>query len=59
MDILPAGIAAQQAITKQNVALNVIKQSADADKAVAGILQQSADNIAAQTGRGTNVNIRV
>lgn len=59
MTTIPAGIAAQQAIAQQNVAISVTRSSAQADQAVAGILQESADNIAAQTSRGTNVNIRV
>lgn len=59
MTSIPAAIAAQQAVAQQNVAISVIKSSAQADEAVAGILQESADNIAAQTNRGTNVNIRV
>ncbi len=52
---IPAQFAAEQAIFRQNVALSVIKKSAEADKAIIGILEKSADNIAA-SHRGQNVN---
>ncbi len=58
MTTVPAGIAAQAALTQQNVALSVIKQNAQADQAIAAILQESAETVAAAT-RGRNVNIRV
>ena len=54
-----APIAAEQAIFRQNLALAVIKSSAQQDQAIAGILEQSAQNLAALTGRGSNVNILV
>lgn len=50
---ISAGIAAQLAITKQNVALSVIKQSAEADQAVANILEASIDAF-----KGQNLDIR-
>lgn len=56
MDI-PADIAAQAFLTRQAVALSVIKQAADTDKKLAGILEQAADNLAT-SGRGQRVNIR-
>lgn len=56
MDI-PADIAANAAMTRQVIALETIKKNADADKAIAGILEQSATNVAALTHRGTNVNL--
>ena len=52
--VLPAGIAAEQAIVKQNMAMSVLKQSAQADKAIANILEQS---VQASATLGTNVNI--
>lgn len=58
MSSIPAGIAAQTALLQQNVALSVIKQNAQADQAIAAILQESADTVAAAS-RGRNVNIRV
>lgn len=56
MDI-PADIAAQAFLTRQAVALSVIKQAADTDKKIAGILEQAADNLAV-SGRGQRVNVR-
>jgi hypothetical protein len=58
MTSIPPGIAAQMALNQQNVALSVIKQAADADKAIANILQTAADSVPASTSRGGNVNIR-
>lgn len=56
MELAPAAIGAQQAILRQNVALSLIKQNNQAQQAVVGILQDSAQNIAALS-RGGNVNI--
>ncbi|HEY8190183.1 MAG TPA: hypothetical protein VIF12_05820 [Micavibrio sp.] len=55
MDI-SAGIAMNAAMTRQAIALEVVKKSADADKAVASMLEQSAANISALTSRGVNVD---
>jgi hypothetical protein len=55
MSELPAAIAAQMAITQNNVALSVVKSSAEADRAIANILQDAITNV--PTGsRGGNVN---
>lgn len=58
MTTAPAGIAAQTALLQQNVALSVIKQNAQADQAIAAIVAESAETVAA-AARGQNVNIRV
>lgn len=55
---IPAQFAAEQAILRQNVALSMIKSSADADKQLIGILEDSARTIA-QSNRGNNVNLSV
>ncbi len=58
MDI-PAGIAAQSALTRQNITLSVIKQAAQADQAVANILKAAVENSPLNTGsRGRSVNIK-
>jgi len=54
---IPAGIAAEQAILRQNVALSVVKASADADQAMANLLAESAQSAPISGTRGTNVNI--
>lgn len=55
---IPAGIAAEQAILRQNVALSVIKQSAEQAQAIAQIIDQSARSAPVSGTRGTNINIR-
>jgi len=58
MTALPAGIAAEQAILRQNVALSVIKASAEQAQALAEIVDQSARSAPISGSRGTNLNIR-
>ncbi len=55
---IPPTIAAEAALTKQNIALSVIKQSADQDKALAGILEEAARSAPISGARGSNVNIQ-
>ena len=55
MDLLPPGIEAQQAILQQNIALSVIKSAANADKAVANILEQSLT--VGPSARGGHINL--
>ena len=52
---LPPTTAAEIALTRQNVALSVIKSSAQAEKAVANILEQSLT--VGPAARGTNLNL--
>lgn len=59
MTAIPAGIAAEAALTKQNVALSVIKQNAEQDKAIAGILEDAARSAPLSGARGSNVNLVV
>ncbi len=54
---IPANIAADRALTQQAVALSVIKQSAERDRALAGILEQAVDNVPTSPLRGSRVNI--
>lgn len=57
MSAVPPTIAAELAITRQNVALSVIKQSAEQQEAIAGILDQAVRSAPVSGTRGTNVNI--
>lgn len=57
MTSIPAGIAAQQAILQQNVALSTIKSNAQADQAFAEVIQETVENTPQPGGRGGNVNI--
>ncbi len=56
MDV-PAGIAAEQGLLRQNIALSVIKQSAEQDQAMADILEKSVHNgVPLSETRGANIN---
>ena len=57
MDI-PAGIAAQSALTRQTIALSVIKAASDADKQLAGILEAAIANVPVSSSRGTSLNLQ-
>lgn len=56
MSTLPAGIAAEAAQLRANVALSSIKKNAEAGQDIANLLQQSVDNVPTSSVRGTNVN---
>ena len=53
---LSYGMAAQQAIFRQNMTISVIKQSFQQEKAVANLIDQSVRTVEALNGRGSNVN---
>tara|TARA_B100001989_G_C24547169_1_gene471704 strand:+ start:1259 stop:1435 length:177 start_codon:yes stop_codon:yes gene_type:complete len=53
---LPAAIAAESAITRQNVALSVIKANSEQQQALAKIIDDSARTAAPSKTHGTNVN---
>ncbi len=55
MDLMPAALSAQMAITQNNVAMAMLKSSAQADRAIANILEQAISNVPAGS-RGSNVN---
>ena len=54
---LPADLAAQQQMAQLNVALSGIKKSAEADQAIANILQESIQTVP-PSSRGSSVNIK-
>lgn len=55
MDLMPAALSAQMAITQQNAAMSMLKASAQADRAIANILAEAISNV--PTGsRGGMVN---
>ncbi len=56
MTSIPAGIAAQQALTQQAIALETVKKSAEADQAIANLLADAVDNVP-KGSRGSVVNI--
>ncbi len=55
MDI-PATMAAESAITKQNMLLSSIKHNADQAQMMANILEQSTISAPISDTKGTNVN---
>lgn len=55
---IPPLLMVERAMAQQNVALSVIKQSAQADAAIASIVQEAADSIELAAGRGGRLNIR-
>ncbi len=59
MSAIPAGIAAEQALLRQNVALSVIKQSADQAQAIVDILDKAVRSAPVNASRGTNLDTRV
>lgn len=56
MTALPPAIAAETAINRQNVALSVVKASADADQQIAEILDQAVRSAPVSGSRGVNLN---
>lgn len=56
MTSVPPSIAAELALTKQNVALSVIKQSYEQQQALVQILDDAARSAPVSSARGTNVN---
>jgi hypothetical protein len=57
MSEIPAQLAAEQALLRQNVALSTIKQSAEQSQKIAAILEEAVESVPASPVRGTNVNI--
>ena len=53
-----SGIALQVAQTRNELALNSIKQNAESDKKIADLLQSAAASIPNSPVRGVNVNIK-
>lgn len=56
MDI-PANIATEAAITRQNVALSTIKQSADQAEMFARVIEETIASAPVSSTRGTSVDI--
>lgn len=57
MTDIPADIAMKQAIFRQALGLSVLKQSAQADRAIAAVLEQAVQSVPAG-GRGARVDVR-
>ncbi len=57
MDI-PAAIAAETALARQNVALSVVKSNAEQSEQLANIIEQTVQSAPVTGSRGANVNIK-
>lgn len=57
MPSVPASLAAESTITRQNIALSVIKQSNDQAQALVNILDEAARTAPISSSRGASVNI--
>ena len=57
MPSIAAGIAAETAILRQNVALSVVKQSNDQAQALVAILDEAAQSVPTSGSRGGSVNL--
>lgn len=56
MTSVPAGIAAESSILKQNVTLSVIKQSHEQQQALVQILDNASRTAPVSSTRGANIN---
>lgn len=59
MTSVPAGIAAESALLRQNVTLSVIKQSAEQQEQLVSILDEASRSAPVNGTRGSNVNIQI
>ncbi len=55
---IPPTIAAEMALSRQNVALSVIKQNAQQAQQVAQILEESMTTVSALSGRGGRLDVK-
>ncbi|MDH5723399.1 MAG: hypothetical protein OEY94_08785 [Alphaproteobacteria bacterium] len=53
---LPAAMAAETALTRQNIALSVIKSSSEQQQALAEIIDDASRSAAPSKTHGTNFN---
>jgi hypothetical protein len=59
MTSIPASIAADIALSRQNVALSGIKQNADQAEQLAKVIEETIASAPISGSRGTNVNLLV
>lgn len=56
MTSIPAGIVAEQAITRQNIALSVIKQANEQQQALVRIIDDASRSAPVSGTRGSNIS---
>ncbi len=54
---LPAAVAAETALARQNVALSVVKANAEQSEQLAQIIEETVQSAPVNGSRGTNVNV--
>ena len=55
---ISAGIQAQAAMTRQSIAMSVLKQAADMEKQLAGILEAAIASVPVSSVRGSALNLQ-
>ena len=58
MTTIPFTVAAEAALTRQNIALSVVKQSAEQSRQIANIIDEAVRSAPVSNTRGANVNIQ-
>lgn len=58
MTSIPAGIAAEQALIRQDIALSTIKNANDQQQRLVQIIDEASRNAPVSPSRGSNVNIQ-
>ncbi len=56
MDLMPAALSAQMAITRNNAVMGMMKQSAQADQQIATLLANAVESVSG-SGRGSLINM--
>jgi len=54
---LPAAVAAETALARQNVALSVVKANVEQSEQLAQIIEETVQSAPVNGSRGTNVNV--
>ena len=55
---ISAGIQVQAAMTRQSIAMSVLKQAADMEKQLAGILEAAIASVPVSSVRGSALNLQ-
>ena len=57
MTDISAGIQANVALTRQAIALETVKKSAEAERAIANVLDEAVGSVPSSSVRGSNLDI--
>ncbi|NCC22411.1 MAG: hypothetical protein EOM26_08105 [Alphaproteobacteria bacterium] len=56
---MPPAIAAKQAMLQQAVALSIVKQNAEMERSIAGLLESAIRNVPASGSRGSGIDFSI